>query len=65
MKIDKAKFEQELARIIMSKVDFCREYHISYQTLMKALRENENVRPDTVGRIAAALGGDIERIIKD
>ena len=61
MKIDVKKLDLALARQCKSTIDL--HNGTSPQTL-KRIRRGEEVKPKTVGRIARALGVDVEEIIE-
>lgn len=62
MKIDKKKYEVIRARKCLSAKDLESE-GIPRATIHAALQKN--VRPETIGRIAKALGVDVTEIIED
>lgn len=61
MKLDRQKYELARARACMSQKDLVAA-GIPKGTLCRLLRED--VRPETVGKIAKALGVDVTEIIE-
>ena len=64
MKIDKQKFEKVLARKCMNPPQLAKLAKMPYQTIVRA-RAGENLKPATLGKIAAALGVDIVELIDE
>lgn len=63
MKLDRKKFEIARARACMGQSDF-EAAGIPKGTLCRAMSER-NLKPETMGRIAKALGCDVTEILKD
>lgn len=61
MRIDRDKFELAKARACMGKKELIKA-GISQGTLSRALQKN--IRPETAGKIAKALGVDVTEIIE-
>ncbi len=61
MKLNKQKYELAKARACMSSTDIIKA-GIAKGTLLRAT-SGEDIKPDTVGRIAKALGVDVTEII--
>lgn len=64
MKVDKKKAQLAMARAYMNAKDLAVAAGISYQTIRQILNER-NTRPDSLGRIAKALGVDVTEIMKE
>lgn len=62
MKIDRRKYMLARARACMGQKDL-EAFGIPKGTLCRALRED--VRPETIGKIAKALGVDVTEILVD
>lgn len=63
MKLSKQKYELARARTCMSFSDVIKA-GISKGTLCRVIN-GEDVRPETIGKIAKALGVDVSEIIED
>jgi len=63
MKIDRKKFELARARACMGPKDF-EEKGIPRGTLSKVM-SGSNVRPETLGKVAKALGVDVLEIMEN
>ena len=63
MKLDRKKYELARARACMGQKDLVAA-GIPKGTLCGVLRGNIEVRPETVGKIAKALGVDVTEIIE-
>lgn len=63
MKLDKKKFEIAQARTCKCTNDVLNS-GISKGTLSRAMN-GEDLKPDTIGRIAKALGVDVTEILED
>ena len=63
MKLDRHKFEIARARACMGQADF-EKAGVPKGTLCRAMGGN-GCKPETIGRIAKALGVDVTEIIKD
>lgn len=64
MKADKSKLEKAMARACMDTADIARMASIPRPTLNNVIT-GRSVRPATIGRVAKALGVDIETIMKE
>ncbi len=62
MQINREKYELARARACISQKDLAAA-GISKSTLCSVLRGNVEARPETVGKIAKALGVDVTEII--
>lgn len=62
MKLDRKKFMLARARACMGQKDF-EKAGIPSGTLCRAM-SGKNLKPETLGRIAKALGVDVEEIIE-
>ena len=63
MKIETRTLETEIARQALTYKQVARSAHISERTLKQA-RSGAEIRTATAGRIAEALGVNVEKIIK-
>lgn len=64
MLVDKSKLEMAMARKCWNKVKLAEAAEIPYQSVKRSwMREGTN--PETVGKIAKALGVDPAEIIKE
>lgn len=63
MKLNGNKIEHEIVRRAMSYKDVANAAGITERTLKQA-RAGAEIQPATAGRIAAALGVDVDEIIK-
>lgn len=63
MRIDKEVFEITLANTGMSLNEACQKAGVSAVGVIKILSENREARPKTVGKIARALGIQVEELI--
>lgn len=63
MKVDRKKFEKELAKNCKSRADFINA-GIPSTTFQNVKRGNE-VRPKTIGKILQVLGCDVTDILAD
>lgn len=59
MKINRIKLEFQMAKKIMSKNDLSRLSEVSLPTI----DDKRDKRPDTIGRLAKALGCNVEDLI--
>ena len=64
MKIETRTLENEIARQAMSYKDIAKLAGITVKTL-QAARNGYEIRSATAGRIAAALGVDVEKLTKE
>lgn len=64
MKLDANKFMMILAEKQITLKDLCEESGIGVSTLQK-VRKGNTPRPATIGRIAKALGVDVQDIIQE
>lgn len=64
MVADKHKLQLAMARACMNTQDLAKAAHMPPQTINGVLRER-SARPGTIGRIAKALGVDVEKIVKE
>ncbi|MEA5004314.1 MAG: hypothetical protein VB081_12575 [Christensenella sp.] len=64
MKLDRKKLDLAKARTCLSTAQLIEKANIPSGTYCSAIRCN-NVRPETVGKIAKALGVDPAEIIKE
>lgn len=64
MKIETRTLENEIARSAMNYKDIATLAGITVKTL-QAARNGEEIRTATAGRIAAALGVDVEKLTKE
>lgn len=62
MRLDRKKFDIARARACMNQTDF-EQAGIPKGTLCRAMGDN-NVKPETIGKIAKALGVDVTEIIE-
>ena len=62
MKLDRQKFDLERARACMGQSDF-EKAGVSKGTLCRALGGGE-LKPETIGKIARALGVDVTKILE-
>lgn len=63
MKLDRQKFNLERARACMSQADF-EKAGIPKGTLCRAM-SGKGLKPETIGKIAKALGVDVTAILED
>ena len=63
MKVDRKKFETELAKRCKSRADFINEGipSMTYQNV----KSGRDVRPETIGRIVQVLGCDVTDLLAD
>lgn len=64
MKLEKRILETEIARRAMSYKSLANKAGVTEKTLYAA-RSGEEIRTATAGRIAAALGVDVEQLTKE
>lgn len=64
MKINTNKLKIAMARACMNTVELQKKAGIPRSTVDNAISKNKGVRPATAGRIAKALGIDVEEIIE-
>ncbi len=64
MIIDRAKLDLLQARAQMTGQQLTMKANISWSTLVLA-KDEKDLRPQTAGRIAAALGVDVTEILKE
>lgn len=68
MNIDIMKVNLLMARGFLTGTDICKRYGCTrrrLETIFKRIKEGKPVRPETAGRLAAALGVDVLEIMKD
>lgn len=63
MKVDRKKIKVIMARACMSSSDIARAAHMSESTTKNVIY-GRNVRPCTLGKVAAALGVDVTEIME-
>lgn len=63
MKLDRKKFDLARARACITQKGF-ESQGVAKGTLCRAMGE-KNVKPETIGKIAKALGVDVTEILKD
>ena len=64
MKISKSRFDIEMARKRLTKTALASKAKISHVRL-NAILNSKNIRPETAGRIAKALGVDVTEILEE
>lgn len=64
MKADKEKLDLIMSRRCVRSADVQRDANISRTTMYKLL-SGSNVRTDTIGKVASALGVDVTEIMKE
>lgn len=65
MKINKVKFNLLLAEICLSNKEFCKKADIQRGTLSQIVNGKREARPQTIGKIAKALGVKVTDIIEE
>lgn len=63
MNLDKNKVTITMARACIGRTELARKSGVPYATLTRALA-GKKVRPETAGKIAAALGVDVTEIME-
>lgn len=63
MRINKQKLEVAMAKKCLNTFDLCKTAEMKYQ-MFRRIFNGGNCKPATVGRIAAALGVDVTKIIE-
>lgn len=64
MKINKKKLETAMAQNCISILELADISNVSRTVLFRIGKENGNLRPITVGKIAKALGVDVTELIE-
>lgn len=62
MKLNKEKLEIAMANACLNAYDLCAKVDLRYPTFSKARRGNE-IKPQTAGKIAKALGVPVEKLM--
>lgn len=65
MTLDKRKTQIAMARNVLSTRELCKKAGIHNSTLARILSEHQTPTPQTIGKIASALGVPVESIIKE
>lgn len=65
MRIDKNKFNLLLAETCLSNKEFCKKADIQRGTLSQIVNGKREARPQTIGKLAKALGVRVIDIIEE
>lgn len=65
MKLDRKKFEVALAHTGKTITEVCAEAGISTLSVTPKRRAKHALRPRTIGRLAKALGVEVEELLED
>lgn len=65
MKIDKMKLDLAMANKAYSAKELSKKSGVSQVTIVRITKGTQNARPETVGKIALALGVDVTEIIEN